>query len=97
MHAIGFPVIAIPSLIIMIATLMYIFRSIRILANLTLEDVMNTLMIYGTPAQVADKVHAFKEVTGDFGTLMYAGVVWKDPVLARNSMILMAEKVVPLL
>jgi hypothetical protein len=41
MHAIGFPVIAVPSLIIMIATLMYIFRSIRLLAHLTMEDVMN--------------------------------------------------------
>lgn len=41
MHAIGFPVIAIPSLIIMIATLMYIFRSIRLLTDLTMEDVMN--------------------------------------------------------
>lgn len=41
MHALGFPVIAVPSLIIMVATLMYIFRSIRILADLTLEDVMN--------------------------------------------------------
>lgn len=41
MHALGFPVIAVPSLIIMVATLMYIFRSIRILADLKLEDVMN--------------------------------------------------------
>lgn len=41
MHALGLPVIAVPSLIIMIATLMYIFRSIRILADLKLEDVMN--------------------------------------------------------
>jgi hypothetical protein len=41
MHAIGFPVIAVPSLIIMIATLMYIFRSIRQLTDLTMEDVMH--------------------------------------------------------
>jgi alkanesulfonate monooxygenase SsuD/methylene tetrahydromethanopterin reductase-like flavin-dependent oxidoreductase (luciferase family) len=63
--------------------------------SVTLEDVMNTLMIYGTPDQVADKLHALKEITGDFGTLMYAGVDWKDSELARNSMILMAEKVLP--
>ena len=36
-----------------------------------------------------------REVTGDFGTLLYAGVDWKDPVLARHSMTLMAEKVAP--
>ncbi|HWV14408.1 MAG TPA: VC0807 family protein [Cellvibrio sp.] len=41
MHALGFPVIAVPSLIIMVATLMYIFRSIRKLSNLTFEEVMN--------------------------------------------------------
>ncbi len=41
MHAIGFPVIAVPSMIIMIATLMYIFRSIRLLTHLTMDDVMN--------------------------------------------------------
>ncbi len=41
MHAIGFPVIAVPSLIIMIATLMYIFKSIRQLTDLTMEDVMH--------------------------------------------------------
>lgn len=41
MHMIGFPVIAVPSLIIMAATLMYIFRSIRQLTDLTMEDVMH--------------------------------------------------------
>ena len=41
MHLIGFPVIAVPSLLIMVATLMYIFRSIRLLTDLTIEDVMH--------------------------------------------------------
>lgn len=41
MHALGFPVIAVPSMIIMIATLVYIFRSIRLLTDLSMEDVMN--------------------------------------------------------
>ena len=41
MNALSFPIIAIPSMIIMVATLMYIFRSIRQLTDLTMEDVMN--------------------------------------------------------
>jgi hypothetical protein len=41
MNAYSFPVIAVPSMIIMIGTLMYIFRSIRLLTGLTFEEVMH--------------------------------------------------------
>ena len=41
MNALSFPVIAVPSMIIMVATLFYIFRSIRLLTGLTIEDVMH--------------------------------------------------------
>jgi hypothetical protein len=41
MNALSFPVIALPSMIIMVATLMYIFRSIRLLTGLTFEEVMH--------------------------------------------------------
>ena len=54
-------------------------------------------MIHGSPARVADKLHALKSETGEFGTLLYAGVDWKDPQLGRESMVLMAEKVLPLM
>lgn len=63
----------------------------------TLEDVMEKLVIHGSPARVADKLHTLKQETGEFGTLLYAGVDWKDPALARDSMVLMAEKVLPLM
>lgn len=63
----------------------------------TLEQVMETLVIHGSPAKVADKLHTLKQETGEFGTLLYAGVDWKDPALARDSMVLMAEKVLPLM
>lgn len=36
-----------------------------------------------------------REITGDFGTLLYAGHDWADPRLARRSMQLMAEQVMP--
>jgi hypothetical protein len=40
-------------------------------------------------------VLAFEDEVGRFGTLLYAGKDWKDPELGRQSMILMAEQVMP--
>jgi hypothetical protein len=37
----------------------------------------------------------FRERVGDFGTLLYAGKDWRDPVLGKRSMTLLAEKVLP--
>ncbi|WP_418320869.1 LLM class flavin-dependent oxidoreductase [Piscinibacter sakaiensis] len=65
--------------------------------QVTLEDVVNKLVIHGSPGRVADQLMSLQEETGRFGTLLYAGVDWKDRELARNSMRLMAEKVLPLL
>ena len=53
------------------------------------------LIIYGTPDSVADQLLAFQDEVGKFGTLLYAGKDWTDPKLGRESMILMAEKVMP--
>lgn len=63
----------------------------------TLEQVIDKLVIHGSPAKVADGLLALKQETGEFGTLLYAGVDWTDIKLARNSMTLMAEKVLPLM
>lgn len=63
--------------------------------SVTLEQVIAKMVIHGSPERVADRLHALKEETGEFGTLLYAGVDWQDPVLARGSMVLMAENVVP--
>jgi hypothetical protein len=41
MTALSYPVIALPMMIIMMGTLFYVFRSIRLLTHLTLEDVIN--------------------------------------------------------
>jgi alkanesulfonate monooxygenase SsuD/methylene tetrahydromethanopterin reductase-like flavin-dependent oxidoreductase (luciferase family) len=61
----------------------------------TLDGVCNELVIYGTPASVTDQLMGFREQTGQFGTLLYAGHDWADPALARRSMVLMWEKVLP--
>jgi alkanesulfonate monooxygenase SsuD/methylene tetrahydromethanopterin reductase-like flavin-dependent oxidoreductase (luciferase family) len=64
--------------------------------EVTLDMVCGKLIIYGTADKVADDILALREETGEFGTLLYAGKDWKDYHLGRNSMILMAEKVMPL-
>ena len=62
---------------------------------MTLDTVVDSLVIAGTPDQVAEQLLAFRETTGDFGTLLYCGIDWVDAKLARRSMELMAEKVMP--
>jgi alkanesulfonate monooxygenase SsuD/methylene tetrahydromethanopterin reductase-like flavin-dependent oxidoreductase (luciferase family) len=63
--------------------------------DLTVEGVLDDLVIWGTPDKVADELVQFQETVGKFGTLLYAGKDWLDPALARRSMILLAEKVIP--
>jgi alkanesulfonate monooxygenase SsuD/methylene tetrahydromethanopterin reductase-like flavin-dependent oxidoreductase (luciferase family) len=62
----------------------------------TLDMVCDALVIHGSPQRVADQILALQEQIGDFGTLLYAGMDWKDRALARRSMVLLAEKVRPL-
>jgi len=64
--------------------------------EVTLEAICDKLIIYGTPDSVADQILAFQEDVGTFGTLLYAAKDWGDRELGRRSMILMAEKVLPL-
>jgi alkanesulfonate monooxygenase SsuD/methylene tetrahydromethanopterin reductase-like flavin-dependent oxidoreductase (luciferase family) len=64
--------------------------------EVTLESICERLIIHGTPESVADQLLAFQNEVGSFGTLLYAGKDWKDRELGRRSMILMAEKVMPL-
>ena len=64
--------------------------------EVTLEMICDKLIIYGTPDSVADQLLAFQNDVGTFGTLLYAGKDWKDRELGRRSMILTAEKVLPL-
>jgi alkanesulfonate monooxygenase SsuD/methylene tetrahydromethanopterin reductase-like flavin-dependent oxidoreductase (luciferase family) len=61
----------------------------------TLDGICDELIIHGSPDKVADAILKFRERVGDFGTLLYAGKDWRDPALARRSMILLAEKVLP--
>jgi len=62
---------------------------------LTLERVLDDLVLCGTVDQVVDQVLALNELTGGFGELVYAGMDQVDPALSRRSMQLMAEQVMP--
>ena len=63
----------------------------------TVEYLLDTLVICGSVGSVVDQLLAFRETVGDFGTLLYAGHDWADVKLARRSMQLMAEQVMPAL
>jgi alkanesulfonate monooxygenase SsuD/methylene tetrahydromethanopterin reductase-like flavin-dependent oxidoreductase (luciferase family) len=57
--------------------------------------VVERLVISGTVNKVVDQILQFREQVGDFGELVYAGMDWVDPKLARRSMELMANEVMP--
>ena len=63
--------------------------------ELTLDFIVDRLVIAGDPSSVTEQLLAFREATGEFGTLLYAGKDWEDKALGRRSMELMAEKVMP--
>lgn len=63
--------------------------------RLTLDFVVDSLVIAGDPQSVTDQILEFRDVTGDFGTLLYAGKDWEDRGLGIRSMELMAEQVMP--
>jgi alkanesulfonate monooxygenase SsuD/methylene tetrahydromethanopterin reductase-like flavin-dependent oxidoreductase (luciferase family) len=64
-------------------------------SDLTIDDILDQLVICGDVNQVIDQILSFREQVGDFGELLYGGVDWLDEPLARKSMELMAERVVP--
>ena len=64
-------------------------------SDITPDYLTRKLVIAGTVDSVVEQLLAFREQVGDFGTLLYACHDWVDPVLARRSMQLMAEQVMP--
>jgi alkanesulfonate monooxygenase SsuD/methylene tetrahydromethanopterin reductase-like flavin-dependent oxidoreductase (luciferase family) len=64
-------------------------------AGITADAMTPRLTIAGTVNEVVDQILAFREKVGPFGTLYYPCHDWVDPKLARRSMELMAEQVMP--
>jgi alkanesulfonate monooxygenase SsuD/methylene tetrahydromethanopterin reductase-like flavin-dependent oxidoreductase (luciferase family) len=62
---------------------------------ITLDRVMDDLVICGGVDSVVDQILALREVTGPFGELVVAGMDWVDEGLTKRSLQLMAEEVMP--
>ena len=62
---------------------------------LTDEYLTEQMLISGTVNEVVERLLAFRERIGAFGTLLYCGHDWADPAAMRRSMQLMAEEVLP--
>jgi alkanesulfonate monooxygenase SsuD/methylene tetrahydromethanopterin reductase-like flavin-dependent oxidoreductase (luciferase family) len=75
----------------------YVFKSHKDQPDdeITLDYVMDNCVIHGSVNKVVDQLLALREEIGDFGEIVYAGMDWVDPTLARRSMQLMAEQVLP--
>jgi alkanesulfonate monooxygenase SsuD/methylene tetrahydromethanopterin reductase-like flavin-dependent oxidoreductase (luciferase family) len=63
--------------------------------EVTLDWVVDRLVICGSVNKVVDDILALREQVGDFGEIVYAGMDWADPHLTRRSMELMAAEVMP--
>jgi alkanesulfonate monooxygenase SsuD/methylene tetrahydromethanopterin reductase-like flavin-dependent oxidoreductase (luciferase family) len=76
---------------------LYVFKSHKDQPDEEITDdfVMDNCVFTGTVNKVVDQILAMREETGDFGELVYAGMDWVDPDLAKRSMQLMAEEVMP--
>lgn len=64
-------------------------------SELSTRRCLERLVIAGTPRSVADRILEFRDEVGAFGTLLYTGHDWADPALARRSMELAANEVLP--
>lgn len=64
-------------------------------SSITADTMTPRLVIAGTVNDVVEQILAFREKVGPFGTLYYPCHDWVDPRLARRSMELMAEQVMP--
>jgi alkanesulfonate monooxygenase SsuD/methylene tetrahydromethanopterin reductase-like flavin-dependent oxidoreductase (luciferase family) len=63
----------------------------------TVEAIAEGCVLYGSPKTMLDKLVAFRDDVGPFGTLLTTGLDWLGPNEAweRQSMHLMAEEVMP--
>jgi alkanesulfonate monooxygenase SsuD/methylene tetrahydromethanopterin reductase-like flavin-dependent oxidoreductase (luciferase family) len=63
----------------------------------TVEVITEGCMIYGSPKTMLDKLVAFRDAVGPFGTLLMTGLDWSGPNAAweRDSMRLLAQEVMP--
>ncbi|HUZ32058.1 MAG TPA: LLM class flavin-dependent oxidoreductase [Xanthobacteraceae bacterium] len=66
-------------------------------AETTVEAITEGCILYGSPKTMLDKLVAFRDEVGPFGSLLMTGLDWGGPNEAweRQAMTLMAEQVMP--
>jgi alkanesulfonate monooxygenase SsuD/methylene tetrahydromethanopterin reductase-like flavin-dependent oxidoreductase (luciferase family) len=66
-------------------------------SEITIEALIEDLVIYGSPKTVVEKISAFREKVGPFGTLLLAAMDWEGVNRAREieSMSMLAKVVMP--
>ena len=64
-------------------------------SELTDDYMVGRLVLCGTVNNVVDQILKLREEIGDFGEIVYAGMDWVDAGLAKRSMELMANEVMP--
>jgi len=76
---------------------LYVFKSHKEQPDeeVTHDFIMDRLVLHGTVNKVVDQILAMREEIGELGELVYGGMDWVDPALARRSMQLLAEEVMP--
>jgi alkanesulfonate monooxygenase SsuD/methylene tetrahydromethanopterin reductase-like flavin-dependent oxidoreductase (luciferase family) len=68
-------------------------------ADITVDDIIESRLIYGSPRTVATKLATLRKAIGPFGTLLISGMDWSGPNAEweRESLTLLAREVRPLL
>jgi hypothetical protein len=66
-------------------------------AAASVEAITRECVLYGAPRTVLDKLVAFRDQVGPFGSLLMTGLDWSGPNAAweRESMRLLAQEVMP--
>ena len=63
--------------------------------KINLDNLMKELVICGDTSKVRDEVQKLKYTYSNLSTLTYVNVDWKDKIISKKSMKLLAEKVIP--
>lgn len=62
---------------------------------LTWEEAAESMVTWGSPDTVADKLVALRDETGHFGTLTITAHEWDDPEFCQRSMSMLSSEVMP--
>jgi alkanesulfonate monooxygenase SsuD/methylene tetrahydromethanopterin reductase-like flavin-dependent oxidoreductase (luciferase family) len=69
--------------------------AVRAQVEVQVNEALEDQIVVGSPQSVLDQLVAFRDRTGDFGTLLATGHDWDRPQMWKRSMTLLAEEVMP--